>query len=251
MTETVDRHLIHHMVNYPVAVRCENVTVQRGKVLAVDDITMSVPRGSITGLLGPSGCGKTTLMRAIVGTQQRVKGRIDVLGRPAGARTLSREVGYVTQSASIYTDLTVEENIRYFAQIFDAEEQIAEAIESVDLGDRLQHLAGDLSGGERNRVSIACALVTRPQLLILDEPTVGLDPVLRADLWARFARLAESGVTLLISSHVMDEAEHCDGLILMRGGRLVAELTPDELRAQTGEENLEHAFLSLIQGSAA
>ena len=233
------------------AIRCENVSVRRGRVQAVDDLTVSVPRGSVTGLLGPSGCGKTTLMRAIVGTQKNVSGRIDVLDRPAGSPSLRRDVGYVTQAASVYGDLTVEQNVRYFAQIYDAEDGIADAIEAVDLGARVDHLAGDLSGGQLNRVSIACALVTRPQLLILDEPTVGLDPVLRADLWQRFQRLTDAGVTLLVSSHVMDEAEHCDELILMRTGALVAQLPPAELRARTGETNLEKAFLTLIEGATA
>ncbi|WP_226995672.1 ABC transporter ATP-binding protein [Gordonia phthalatica] len=235
----------------PAAIRCENVSVRRGKVQAVDDLTVSVPRGSVTGLLGPSGCGKTTLMRAIVGTQKNVSGRIDVLDRPAGIPSLRRDVGYVTQAASVYGDLTVEQNVRYFAQIYGAENGIAEAIDAVDLGSHVDHLAGDLSGGQLNRVSIACALVTRPQLLILDEPTVGLDPVLRADLWQRFKRLTDAGVTLLVSSHVMDEAEHCDELILMRAGGLVAQLPPSELRARTGETNLERAFLALIEGATA
>lgn len=232
------------------AIQCENVEVQRGKVKAVADVSVTVPQGSVTGLLGPSGCGKTTLMRAIVGTQKNVQGRIEVLDRPAGTTSLRWEVGYVTQASSIYSDLTVEQNIRYFAQIYDAEEWIEDAIASVDLDGRRDHLVDDLSGGQQKRVSIACALVTRPRLLILDEPTTGLDPVLRADLWARFRELAESGVTLLVSSHVMDEAEHCDDLILMRDGALVAQLTPSALRERTGETNLEKAFLALIEESA-
>lgn len=232
------------------AITCENVSVRRGKVQAVDDLTVSVPRGSVTGLLGPSGCGKTTLMRAIVGTQKNVSGRIEVLDRPAGSPSLRWDVGYVTQAASVYDDLTVEQNVRYFAQIYGAEDGIAEAIDSVDLASHAGQLAGDLSGGQLNRVSIACALVTRPQLLILDEPTVGLDPVLRADLWQRFRRLTESGVTLMVSSHVMDEAEHCDELVLMRSARLVAQVTPDELRSRTGQTNLENAFLTLIEEAA-
>lgn len=233
------------------AIRCENVSVRRGRATAVDDLTVSVPAGSITGLLGPSGCGKTTLMRAIVGTQKNVRGRITVLDRPAGAPGLRSEIGYVTQAASVYTDLTVGQNVRYFAMLFGARQNVEEAIDAVGLRPYVDQRAGDLSGGQLNRVSIACALVTRPRLLILDEPTVGLDPVLRADLWGRFADLARSGVTLLISSHVMDEAAHCDELILMREGALVAQLSPDELRSRTGETNLEHAFLLLIEGAMA
>ncbi|MFW0791301.1 ABC transporter ATP-binding protein [Gordonia sp. CPCC 205333] len=235
----------------PPAIACERVTVRRGSITAVDDLTVTIPQGSITGLFGPSGCGKTTLMRSIVGTQGNVEGTIEVLGHPAGSAILRRHVGYVTQSASVYTDLTVEQNVRYFATLFDAEEHIDEAMAAVDLTSYGPHPTSDLSGGQVNRVSIACALVTQPKLLILDEPTVGLDPVLRADLWARFAGLAESGVTLLVSSHVMDEAAHCDNLILMRDGRLVSQLTPLELRSRTGQSNLEDAFLTLIEESAA
>ncbi|GAB17125.1 putative ABC transporter ATP-binding protein [Gordonia effusa NBRC 100432] len=238
-------------MNPPPAIACEHVTVRRGPITAVDDLSVTIPQGSITGLLGPSGCGKTTLMRSIVGTQRNVEGVIEVLGHPAGSATLRRHVGYVTQSASVYTDLTVEQNVRYFATLFDAEDKIDEALAAVDLTSYAPHPTSDLSGGQVNRVSIACALVTSPTLLILDEPTVGLDPVLRADLWARFAGLAESGVTLLVSSHVMDEAAHCDNLILMRDGRLVSQLTPIELRSRTGQSNLEDAFLTLIEESAA
>ncbi len=239
------------MTSTEPAVSCHQVTVRRGAKLAVNDVSLTIPRGSVTGLLGPSGCGKTTLMRAIVGTQSNVDGQIDVLGKPAGSPDLRRHVGYVTQSASVYTDLTVEQNVSYFATLFDTTDAVDEALAAVDLTDVRDQLTENLSGGQINRVSIACALVTSPSLLILDEPTVGLDPVLRADLWQRFAALAASGVTLLISSHVMDEAEHCDNLLLMRDGQLVAELTPDELRSRTGEANLEHAFLALIRGTAA
>lgn len=238
------------MTTSPPAVSCEHVTVRRGTITAVDDLTVSIPRGSITGLLGPSGCGKTTLMRSIVGTQKNVDGVVEVLGHPAGSPTLRRHVGYVTQAASVYTDLTVGQNVHYFATLFDAEAHVDEALRAVDLTDYVDHPTSGLSGGQVNRVSIACALVTQPTLLILDEPTVGLDPVLRADLWTRFDALAGAGVTLLVSSHVMDEAAHCDNLILMRGGRLVAQLTPAELRSRTGQSNLEDAFLTLIEEAA-
>ncbi len=222
------------------------MSVRRGPVTAVDDVSVTVPRGTVTGLLGPSGCGKTTLMRAVVGTQRRVSGRVEVLGRPAGSPELRGTVGYVTQAASVYTDLTVEQNVRYFARLVGGVDRADAAIDAVDLGSRRHHRAGALSGGQRSRVSIACALVARPRLLVLDEPTVGLDPVLRADLWRRFRALADDGVTLLVSSHVMDEAAHCDDLILMREGRVVAQLTPERLRSRTGRENLEDAFLALI-----
>ncbi len=233
------------------AIRCENVTVRRGSVTAVDNVSLTVPQGRITGLLGPSGCGKTTLLRSIVGTQKNVAGSVEVLGERAGSAGLRHRVGYVTQAASIYTDLTVEQNVRYFATLFDAADEVQSALEAVDLTARARHLASDLSGGQLSRVSIACALVTKPSLLVLDEPTAGLDPVLRADLWSRFANLAASGVTILVSSHVMDEADRCDDLILMRDGRLVAQLAPRDLRERTGKNNLEDAFLTLIQGRAA
>ncbi|GEE00062.1 multidrug ABC transporter ATP-binding protein [Gordonia spumicola] len=233
------------------AIRCENVTVRRGPVTAVHGLSVTIPQGRITGLLGPSGCGKTTLLRSIVGTQKNVRGTVTVLGEPAGSPSLRRRVGYVTQAASIYTDLTVVQNVRYFATLFGAVDGVDEALRAVDLTDRADHLAADLSGGQLSRVSIACALVTEPSLLVLDEPTVGLDPVLRADLWSRFADLAASGVTILVSSHVMDEADRCDDLILMRDGGLVAHLTPRDLRERTGCDNLEDAFLALIQGRAA
>lgn len=239
------------MGQHDAAVVCEHVSVRRGGIAAVDDLSITIPSGRITGLLGPSGCGKTTLMRALVGTQLHVDGRISVLGRSAGSAALRRRVGYVTQSSSVYTDLTARQNVRYFAEIFDAESNVDGALEAVGLTDYADRRTADLSGGQHNRVSIACALVTDPTLLILDEPTVGLDPVLRADLWHRFRQLAESGATLLVSSHVMDEAEHCDELVLMRDGRLVGQLTPDELRSRTGKANLEQAFLALITEAAA
>lgn len=230
------------------AITCDAVTVRRGAITAVDNVSVTVAKGSITGLLGPSGCGKTTLMRSVVGTQRNVEGTITVLGLPAGSAELRRQVGYVTQSASVYHDLTARQNVRYFADLFDARDEVERAIDTVGLTDHADRLVSTLSGGQANRVSIACALVTRPEVLILDEPTVGLDPVLRADLWARFRALADSGVTLLISSHVMDEADHCDVLVLMRDGRLVDELTPAQLRDRTGRDNLEDAFLELITG---
>ena len=228
------------------AVRIEDLIVKRGSARALNGVTLSVPRGSITGLLGPSGCGKTTLMRSVVGTQRITSGSVDVLGRPAGAKELRGRVGYVTQAPSVYTDLTVEENVRYFADLYRRRDLINDSIRAVGLDDFRGRRTAQLSGGQRSRVSIACALVGSPEILILDEPTVGLDPVLRAELWVRFRALADSGTTLLVSSHVMDEADHCDALVLMREGGVIAELTPDELRARTRQTNLEQAFLALI-----
>jgi ABC-2 type transport system ATP-binding protein len=233
------------------AITIDGLSVRRGGTLALADVSLSVTAGSITGLLGPSGCGKTTLMRTIVGTQRITNGTVQVLGRPAGTRQLRGRVGYVTQAPSVYTDLTVEENVRYFADLYRRRDLVDDAIGAVGLEEMRQRRTARLSGGQRSRVSIASALVGDPEILILDEPTVGLDPVLRAELWQRFRALADAGTTLLVSSHVMDEAEHCDSLILMRDGTVIAELTPDELRAHTHQDNLESAFLTLITERSA
>jgi ABC-2 type transport system ATP-binding protein len=215
------------------------------------DVDVDVAAGSVTGLLGPSGCGKTTLMRAIVGVQIVAGGRVTVLGRPAGAPELRRRVGYVTQAPSVYADLSIEENLRYFAAIAGVpRERIAGTLETVGLAGRGAQVVGSLSGGERSRVSLASALLGGPELLVLDEPTVGLDPVLRAELWRTFHELAGAGTTLLVSSHVMDEAAECDALLLMRDGALLERTTPGALREQTGEQDLGAAFLAVIEASA-
>jgi ABC-2 type transport system ATP-binding protein len=211
---------------------------------------LSVRAGSVTGLLGPSGCGKTTLMRSIVGAQVVASGQIAVLGRPAGSKELRPEVGYVTQAPSIYPDLTVTENLNYFAAVLGVgRDRVLETAAVVGLEEYGTRMVGSLSGGEKARVSLASALLNRPPLLVLDEPTVGLDPVLRAELWTEFHRLSSTGTTLLISSHVMDEAGECDDLLLMRAGRLLRQCAPDELRAETGEQDLGRAFLSVIESA--
>jgi ABC-2 type transport system ATP-binding protein len=231
-------------------VRIERLNVRRGGRLVLADLDLRIQPGSVTGLLGPSGSGKTTLIRSIVGVQIVESGIVDVLGRPAGSPELRHRVGYVTQTPSVYGDLTVRENLSYFARIVDAPtSRIGEAIEIVDLGAHADQVVRTLSGGQRSRVSLATALVGRPELLVLDEPTVGLDPVLRRDLWNTFHQLAEEGATLLVSSHVMDEAERCDDLLLMRFGRIVAAETPAALRARTGESDLEAAFLALAEAA--
>ncbi len=235
------------------AIDVKNLQVRRGGRRALDDVSVQVERGTITGLLGPSGCGKTTLMRSIVGTQLVAGGSVTVLGRPAGSPVLRHHVGYVTQEPTIYSDLRIVDNVRYFAALYGrGPADIDDAITAVGLDDHRKALAANLSGGQRTRVSLACALVARPDLLVLDEPTVGLDPVLRADLWERFERLARGGTTLLVSSHVMDEADHCDALLLMRDGRILAHTTPTQLREDTQCQSLEDAFLSIIRrGTAA
>ncbi|MFN8089321.1 MAG: ABC transporter ATP-binding protein [Mycobacterium sp.] len=234
------------------AVVAKNLKVIRGKRLALDDVSVRIPRGTITGLLGPSGCGKTTFIRAIVGTQIVASGTVSVLGHPAGSPPLRRRVGYVTQAPTIYSDIKVIDNVRYFAALYGIAPGAADdAIRSVGLSDHSDDYSGNLSGGQRTRVSLACALVCQPDLLVLDEPTVGLDPVLRADLWNQFGALARRGTTLLISSHVMDEADHCAELLLMREGRLLAHTTPTRLREDTGCTSLEQAFLSTIRRTIA
>ncbi|MGW4849360.1 ABC transporter ATP-binding protein [Nocardia brasiliensis] len=235
------------------AVEVRNLAVRRGGRQVLHDVSLTIPRGSITGLLGPSGCGKTTLMRSIVGTQIVESGEISALGLAAGSAALRHRIGYVTQAPSIYSDISVHENVAYFAALYGRERAAVDAaIQAVGLGEHAKQRGDELSGGQKTRASLACALVAQPELLVLDEPTVGLDPVLRVDLWKQFKELAAAGTTLVVSSHVMDEAEHCDRLLLMREGRLLAQLSPDELRAETGEQNLERAFLALItMGRAA
>ncbi|MFQ6328575.1 ABC transporter ATP-binding protein [Nocardia sp. CWNU-33] len=229
------------------AVDVKNLTVNRGGREVLHDVSLTIPRGSITGLLGPSGCGKTTLMRSIVGTQIVESGEISALGLPAGSRELRHRIGYVTQAPSIYSDISVRENVTYFAALYGRDRDAVDtAITAVGLLENAHQRGDELSGGQQTRASLACALVAQPDMLVMDEPTVGLDPVLRVDLWKQFHELAAAGTTLLVSSHVMDEAEHCDQLLLMREGKLLAQLSPDELRARTDEQNLEQAFLSLI-----
>ncbi|MFJ8082132.1 ABC transporter ATP-binding protein [Streptomyces sp. NPDC096205] len=237
------------------AVRAAGLTVVRGPRTVLHDLHFTVPRGQITGLLGPSGCGKSTLMRAVVGTQAKVTGTLDVLGRPAGHPRLRTRIGYVTQAPSVYDDLTVRQNLDYFAAILtpghaaaaQRHSNVTRAIDDVDLTSHADTLAGNLSGGQRSRVSLAVALLGTPELLVLDEPTVGLDPVLRRDLWNLFHDIAtRRGATLLVSSHVMDEAERCHRLLLMRDGRILADDTPDALRTRTSTDTVEDAFLHLV-----
>jgi ABC-2 type transport system ATP-binding protein len=235
------------------AVVVDDLVVDRGGRPVLKGLTLAIPAGQITGLLGPSGSGKTTLLRCLVGVQRVRGGSVAVLGRPAGTPGLRSEVGYVTQAPSVYSDLSVADNLRYFAAVGGATSADAErALVQVGLSDRAEDLVGKLSGGQRTRVSLACALVGSPSLLVLDEPTVGLDPVLRRDLWALFHRLADDdGTTVVVSSHVMDEAARCDRLLLLRDGRLVADDTPAQLRHRTGTDDLEEAFLRLAEKEEA
>jgi len=230
------------------AIEVEGLVVERGRRTVLHGIDCAIPAGRVTGLLGPSGSGKTTLIRAIVGVQRVKAGTVTVLGRPAGAPGLRRRVGYVTQAPSVYADLSVRENARYFATLYGLGAAAADqAIRDVGLAGATSQLVGDLSGGQRSRASLACAMIGDPGLLVLDEPTVGQDPVLRAELWAKFHDLAARGTTLVVSSHVMDEANRCDRLILIREGRIIADDTPDVIRQ--GSDDLEEAFLKLVRTS--
>ena len=240
------------MMNSLAAVVADGLEVRRGSREVLHGLTFEVQAGAITGLLGPSGGGKSTLLRAVVGVQAGVRGRLEVLGSPAGTPGLRRRTGYVTQSPSVYADLTVERNLRYFAALLHVDRQrVQEVIDAVDLGDAASQRVETLSGGQRARVSLATALLGGPDLLVLDEPTVGLDPVLRRDLWRVFRRLAEGGTTIIVSSHVMDEAQRCDRLLLLRDGHLVGDDTLDGLLRRTGAPDVESAFLSVAERSAA
>jgi ABC-2 type transport system ATP-binding protein len=238
------------MTNY--AVVADGLRVIRGTREVLHDVSFAVERGSITGLLGPSGCGKTTLMRSVVGVQIVAGGTVTVLGEPAGSPSLRNKIGYATQNPSVYADLTVTESLRYFAAILRAPAgDVARVIDEVGLSTHANHVVGELSGGQLNRASLAVALLGSPELLVLDEPTVGLDPLLREELWELFHRLADRGVTLLVSSHVMDEAARCGRLLLMRDGNILADDTPAALRARTDTADLEQAFLQLVREQEA
>ena len=238
----------------PVA-QADGLVVRRGGRVILDGLTFTIARGRVTGLLGPSGCGKTTLMRTLVGVQVITAGRVDLLGLPAGDPRLRRRVGYSTQDPAVYGDLTLAENLRYFGTVLGLPrslraEAIARTVAALDLGGLEDRLVGTFSGGQLARAGLAVALLGQPDLLVLDEPTVGLDPVLRRDLWAMFHRLAAAGTSLLVSSHVMDEAARCDDLLFMREGRFLAAASPREMLAVTGAADLESAFLDLATRGA-
>lgn len=234
------------------AIEVDDLTVVRGGNPVLCGVSFTIPTGQVTGLLGPSGCGKSTLMRAVVGVQVVRSGSVRVLGSPAGNSHLRDRVGYVTQAASVYDDLSVEENLRFFARVLRATTaDIERTVDAVDLARHRSRIVGSLSGGERSRVSLAVALLREPEVLVLDEPTVGLDPVLRRELWGLFHRLAHAGTSLLVSSHVMDEAERCDRLLLMREGRIIADGSPEAIKQRTSAPDVEGAFLALVASEAS
>ncbi len=235
------------MVN---SVEVEGLVVTRGGRQVLSDLSLTVREGTVTGLLGPSGSGKSTLIRSIVGVQKIAAGSVRVLGLPAGAPALRHDVGYLTQAPSVYRDLTVRENLRYFASVLGVgTARVEQVIADVSLGDEAGARVDRLSGGQQSRVSLATAMLGNPRVLVLDEPTVGLDPVLREELWSLFHRLGAAGVTLLVSSHVMEEATRCQRLLLLRDGRLLVDETPDELLRHTGQSDMDAAFLDLVRGA--
>ncbi|HEX7963927.1 MAG TPA: ABC transporter ATP-binding protein [Candidatus Saccharimonadales bacterium] len=231
------------------AVVAKDVRIVREGVAALQGATFAITPGKITGLIGPSGSGKTTLMRAIVGAQRLTGGSLEVLSLPAGSRQLRTQIGYVTQNPAVYDDLTARQNLAYFAAVLGVPKSDAvRVLKQVDLLPQANQYVGAMSGGQRARVSLAVALLGVPQLLVLDEPTVGLDPVLRKHLWELFADLAAEGRTLLISSHVMDEAERCPELLLLRDGKVLSHGSKAELLRGTGTRSVEQAFLQLAGG---
>lgn len=225
-----------------------DLTVIRGATVAIDRVSLVLVPGTITGLLGPSGSGKTTLMRSIIGSQRISSGSVSVLGHPAGSPPVRSRVGYMAQTPALYSDLTVEENLRYFGTLLGVgASRVEQVIDAVDLASRTSAMVRTLSGGELNRASLGVALLGSPDVLVLDEPTVGLDPLLRRDLWDQFRALARGGVTLLVSSHVMDEAERCDRLLLLREGALLFDGSRTDLTTRAGTDDIEAAFIRLAE----
>jgi ABC-2 type transport system ATP-binding protein len=235
------------------AIQIKNLSVVLGgSFTALKNVTVDLPVGKVIGFIGPSGAGKTTLIRSIVGRQKIAKGSVTIFGLPAGSAGLRDQLSYMTQETSVYGDLTVRQNLRYFATMFgkrrgEVKPLVAEILKAVDMADHANQLVGKLSGGQKQRVSLAIALIGYPKLMILDEPTVGLDPVLRDQIWGLFRKLADNGTTIVMTSHVMEEAERCDDLLLVRDGKILAHDSPESFRARTKSETVEQGFLKLVE----
>lgn len=237
-----------------IAAEASKVSFSYRNIKAVDNLSLTISGGTSFGLLGPNGAGKTTLIRLLVGLLRPQSGSIRVLGQPPSRKTASL-IGYMPQLYSLYSELSVKQNVNFFARIYGLSDKgqraqrVEAAIRLVDLWQRRDDSVMNLSGGMKQRVSLACAVVHNPPLLLLDEPTVGLDPELRVTFWDHFTRLTGQGTTLIISSHTMDDAAHCDRLAFMRRGKIIAEGSPGELRQATGrpEASLEDAFLYFIR----
>jgi ABC-2 type transport system ATP-binding protein len=232
-----------------LAVAISNLSVVLGGKKVIDNISVDIPGGRIIGLLGPSGAGKTTLIRTILGLQKFSAGKVSVLELPAGKKELRSKIGYISQALSIYPDLTVTENVHYFAALINAEDNCEKVIREVELTPHKKRIVRTLSGGEKARAALAIALLGSPQLLLLDEPTVGLDPVLRQKMWHKFSQLAKQGITVVVSSHVMDEADKCDEILFIRDGELLANGTKAGILKQTNTNDMEKAFLKLAEGA--
>jgi ABC-2 type transport system ATP-binding protein len=235
------------------AIRAVGLLKTFGPIRAVDDVTFDLAPGHIYGLLGPNGSGKTTLIRLLTGLAHATKGTAEVLGTSMPSRTTLGRIGYMTQSDGIYPALSAGENVRFFASMYGvaSNDAVDEALSVVDLADRRDSLTGTLSGGQRRRLSLACAIVHRPPVLFLDEPTVGVDPLLRVQFWSYFRTLAEGGATIVVSSHVMDEADRCDELLFVRAGKVIARGSGAELRERSGTTDLEQAFLGFAGDAGA
>jgi ABC-2 type transport system ATP-binding protein len=235
------------------AIRAVGLQKTFGPIRAVDDVTFDLAPGHIYGLLGPNGSGKTTLIRLLTGLAHATKGTAEVLGTSMPSRTTLGRIGYMTQSDGIYPALSAGENVRFFASMYGvaSNDAVDEALSVVDLADRRDSLTGTLSGGQRRRLSLACAIVHRPPVLFLDEPTVGVDPLLRVQFWSYFRTLAEGGATIVVSSHVMDEADRCDELLFVRAGKVIARGSGAELRERSGTTDLEQAFLGFAGDAGA
>lgn len=231
-----------------LAIGAKNLSVTKDKKVILNTLSLAIKPGTITGLIGPSGSGKTTLMRTIVGVQ-KYAGSLEILGFSAGAKSLRSKIGYTAQTPAVYGDLTVKQNLTYFASIAGvSKKEVSGALRTVQLSQQTDQLVDSLSGGQRARVSLAIALLGGPDLLVFDEPTVGLDPILRNELWQTFSELAAAGKTLLISSHVMDEADRCDELILMREGKILWNDSRRELLSLTKSNDVGAAFVRVIEG---